>query len=172
LDILRLRMVSGNMRGEADYMELAQLAGGNGFPEEGMKAVEAGFAAGALGTGKEAVRHQRLKDFMAKKVADAKAGHAAAEKAARDTRDGNGLIPLGLQVAQRGDAKAGAAMIEEGIAKGNLKREDDAKLYLGLAHFMAGDAAKAQAAWRSVKGADGSADLARLWSIYARQAKK
>jgi len=172
LDILRLRLVSGNMRGEADYMELAQLAGGNGFPDEGMKAVEAGFAAGLLGQGKDAARHQRLKDFMAKKVADAKAGLAAAEAAARETKDGNGLIPLGLQLAQRGEGKRGVAMIEEGIAKGNLKREDDAKLYLGMAHLLAGDAAKAQSTWRSVKGSDGSSDLARLWAIHARQAKK
>ncbi len=172
LDILRLRLVSGNMRGEGDYMELAQLAGGNGFPDEGMRAVDAGFAAGVLGQGKDAARHQRLKDFMAKKVADAKAGFAAAEAAARDTKDGNGLIPLGLQLAQRGEGKKGAAMIEEGIAKGNLKREDDAKLYLGMAYFLAGDSAKAQSTWRGVKGTDGSGDLARLWAIHAKQAKK
>ncbi len=153
-------------------MELAQLAGGNGFPDEGMKAVEAGFAAGLLGQGKDAARHQRLKDFMAKKVADAKAGFAAAEAAARDTKDGNGLIPLGLQLAQRGEGKKGVAMIEEGIAKGNLKREDDAKLYLGMAHLLAGDNAKAQSTWRGVKGPDGSADLARLWAVHAKQSKK
>lgn len=172
LDILRLRLATGNMRGEADYMELAQLAGGNGFPDEGMKAVEAGFAAGVLGQGADAARHQRLKSFMAQKVADAKAGFAAAEAAARDTRDGNGLIPLGLQLAQRGEAARGVAMIEAGIAKGNLKREDDAKLYLGMAQFMAGESSKAQATWRGVKGNDGTGDLARLWSVYARQAKK
>ncbi|MCZ8236505.1 MAG: hypothetical protein O9335_15235 [Inhella sp.] len=172
LDMLRLRLATGNMRGEADYMELAQLAGGNGFPDEGMKAVEAGFAAGVLGQGGDAARHERLKKFMAQKVADAKSAFPAAEAAARDTRDGNGLIPLGLQLAQRGEAAKGVAMIEAGIAKGNLKREDDAKLYLGMAQFLAGETAKAQATWRGVRGSDGSGDIARLWSVYARQSKK
>ena len=172
VDLMRLRLVSGNMRGEGDYMELAQTVAGNGFAAEGMKVVDAGFAAGVLGQGKDTERHQRLKSFMAKRVADAKAGFPAAEAAARDARDGNGLVNLGLAVAQAGEGRKGAEMIEAGIAKGNLKREEDAKLYLGLAWFLAGDTPKAQAAWRTVRGTDGSADIARLWSIHARQAKR
>ena len=82
------------------------------------------------------------------------------------------FIPLGLYLAQAGKAKEGVALIQEGIEKGQLKREDDAKLALGLAQFWAGDHSKAIATWRGVKGTDGVADVARLWSIYARSAKK
>lgn len=173
LDIYRLRLATGNMRGEADYMDMSQMAAQAGFADEGMKVVEAGFAAGVLGQGKDAARHQRLKEFMVKRVATVKDAHAAAVAAAKEVKsDGNALIPLGLAQAQRGDAKGGVALIEEGLAKGNLKREDDAKLALGLAHFLGGESAKAQAAWRSVKGSDGVADIARLWVIHARSAKK
>jgi hypothetical protein len=172
VDLLRLRLVTGNLRGADDYMELAQLAAANGSPDEGVKVVEAGFAAGVLGTGTEAARHQRLKEFMAKKVADSKAAFATAEAEARSAKDGNALIPLGLQLAQRGEGRKGAAMIDEGIAKGGLKREEDAKLALGLAWFLAGDTPKAIAAWRGVKGTEGAADVARLWSVHARQAKR
>lgn len=173
LEVYRLRLATGNMRGEADYMDMSQMAAQAGYADEGMKVVEAGFAAGVLGQGKDAARHQRLKDFMVKRVATIKDAHAAAVAAAKEVKsDGNALIPLGLAQAQRGDAKGGVALIEEGIAKGNLKRDDDAKLALGLAHYLGGETAKAQAAWRSVKGTDGAAEIARLWVIHTRSAKK
>ena len=172
LDLYRLRLLTDNLRGVDDYMELANLAGQAGFADEGRRVVEAGFKAGVLGQGKDAERHNRLKAFMDKKVADAKAGFEASLKAARESKSGDPLVPLGLYLAQSGKAKDGVALIEEGIAKGQLKREEDAKLALGLAHFWAGEGAKAQQAWRGVKGTDGAADVARLWSIYARSAKK
>lgn len=172
LDILRLRLATGTLRNAGDYMELAQLSAGTGFADEGAKVVEAGFAAGVLGQGQDAARHQRLKDFMAGKVKESQAGFNAARVEAESRKDGNALIPLGLRLAQSGDPKGGAAMIEAGIAKGQLKREDDAKLYLGLAYFLGGDTAKAQAAWRAVKSSDGAADIARLWVVHSRQAKR
>jgi len=173
LDVYRLRLATGNMRGEADYMDMSQMAAQAGYADEGMKVVDAGFAAGVLGQGKDAARHQRLKDFMVKRVAAVKEAHAAAVAAAKEVKsDGNALIPLGLAQAQRGDAKGGIALIEEGIGKGNLKREDDAKLALAMAHFLGGDVAKAQAAWRGVKGTDGAGEVARLWVIHTRSLKK
>jgi hypothetical protein len=55
------------------------------------------------------------------------------------------------------------------MAKGNFTRADDAKYYQGLAYYFAGETAKAQAAWRGVKGTDGSGELARLWGIQSRK---
>jgi GH24 family phage-related lysozyme (muramidase) len=37
-------------------------------------------------------------------------------------------------------------------------------LHLGIAYLRAGNRAKANEAFRSVKGTDGAADLARLWT--------
>lgn len=173
LDLFRLRLATGNMRGEPDYLEFATMAAQAGFPDEGMKALEAGFAAGVLGQGKEAARHQRLKDFMSKRVAEVKAASAAAVDAAKAVKsDGNALLPLGLAQAHRGDVKGGIALIEEGIAKGNLKRDDDGKLALGLAHLLGGDVAKAQTAFKAVKGTDGAGDIARMWIVHSRSMKK
>jgi hypothetical protein len=172
LDLYRLRLATGNMREANDYMEMAQLAAQSGVPEEGKQVVDKGLAAGVLGQGTEGARHKRLSDLMVKKIGENKAAAAAAEKAAGEAKDGNAFITLGLSSAFGGDAKKGAAQIEQGIEKGDLKRPEDAKLYLGLAYFLGGDSAKAQAAWKSVKGTDGAADLARLWSIHARSAKR
>lgn len=169
LDLYRLRLATGNMREANDYMEMAQLAAQAGYPEEGKQVVDKGFAANVLGQGAEGARHKRLADLMVKKIAEAKASAAANEKAAAEAKDGNDLVKLGLASAFGGNAKKGVSLIEQGIAKGNLKRPEDAKLYLGLAHQLAGDSAKAQAAWKSVKGTDGAADIARLWMIQSRK---
>lgn len=169
LDLYRLRLATGNMRDANDYMEMAQLAAQAGYPEEGKQVVDKGFAANVLGQGAEGARHKRLADLMVKKIAEAKASAAANEKAAEEAKDGNLFVTLGLANAFGGNAKKGIAQIEQGIAKGNLKRPEDAKLYLGLAHYLAGDNAKAVAAWRSVKGTDGAADIARLWIIQSRK---
>lgn len=172
LDLYRLRLLTDNLRGADDYMELAQLAGQAGFPDEGRRVVDAGFKAGVLGQGADAGRHNRLRSFMDKKAADTKAGFDAALAEARGNKSGEALIPLGLYLAQSGKAKDGVALIEEGIGKGQLKREDDAKLALGLAQFWAGDNRKAIATWRTVRGTDGVADVARLWAIYASQQRR
>lgn len=169
LDLYRLRLATGNMREANDYMEMAQLAAQAGYPAEGKQVVDKGFAANVLGQGAEGARHKRLADLMVKKIGEAKAAAAANEKAADEAKDGNEFVKLGLANAFNGEAKKGVSQIEQGIAKGNLKRPEDAKLYLGLAHHLAGDNAKAVAAWRSVKGTDGAADLARLWIIQSKK---
>jgi hypothetical protein len=50
-----------------------------------------------------------------------------------------------------------------------LSRPDEAKLHLGIAYLAAGQKGKAIAAFRDVGGTDGTADLARLWSIHAQR---
>jgi len=121
-----------------------------------------------LGTGAEADRHKRLRDLVMKRIDEAKAARAAAESEANAAKDGNALVSLGFSTALGGDSAKGLQMMQQGIAKGSLKRPEDAKLHLGVAQVLAGDA-KAQATLKSVGGADGTADLARLWSLYARR---
>ena len=59
----------------------------------------------------------------------------------------------------------GVQLIERGIAKGGLKRPEDAKLLLGQALAEAGQKQKAVQTLHTVRGNDGSADLARLWAL-------
>ncbi len=172
LDVFRLKLATGNMRDANDYMEMAQLAAQAGYPEEGKQVVEKGLAANVLGQGAEGARHKRLLDLMVKRIGEAKAAQAGAEQAAEAAKEGDALVSLGLAQVFRGEAAHGLKLVEAGIAKGSLKRPDDAKLYQGLAFFTAGDIAKAQTAWRGVKGNDGAAELARLWTIHSRSAKK
>ena len=171
LDTYRLSLATGSMSTASDYMELAQLTVQAGFPAEGKKVVDKGFAAGVLGVGAEAERHKRLRDLVDKKVAEAAAAQPEEEKQALAAKDGNGLVNVGMGLVLNGQAAKGLQLMQQGIAKGGLKRPEDAKLRLGIAQIVAGDNTKAQATLRTVSGNDGTADLARLWALYARRAK-
>ena len=166
LDVMRLKLASGTLGSTDDFMEMAQLALQAGVPAEAKKVVERGFASGALGSGPEAARHQRLRDLVLKQDAETGAGIAARAAEAAKARDGNALVQAGLVYVSMGEADRGIALIEQGIAKGGLKRPEDAKLRLGLAQLQSAQAKpKAAQTLRSVQGNDGSADIARLWLL-------
>jgi hypothetical protein len=129
LDTYRLSLATGSLSSAADFMEMGQLAlqAGN---EGGARVVDKGFAAGVLGSGAEAERHKRLRDLVARKVAEAKTNQAAAEAEAKAAKDGDGLVKLGFARAMGGDTAAGLQTMQQGIAKGGLKRPEDARLHL------------------------------------------
>ena len=171
LDTYRLMLATGSMRTANDYLEMAPLAVQAGLSGEGRQVVDKGFAAGVLGTGTpaEADRHRRLKDLVTKRADEEKQGLAARQTDAASSKTGNELVDVGFSQVFLGDAKKGISLMEQGIAKGGLKRADDAKLHLGIALLNAGDATKAQSVFKTVGGNDGTADLARLWSLMARR---
>jgi hypothetical protein len=169
LDTYRLSLATGSMTKASDYMEMSQLAVQAGYPIEGKQVVDKGFAAGVLGTGAEADRHKRLKDLMIKRSEEDKAAQAANEAEAGAAKDGNGLVSVGYNQVLNGQTAKGLATMQQGIAKGGLKRPEDAKLHLGMAQVIAGENAKAQATFKTVAGTDGTADLARLWALYAKR---
>jgi hypothetical protein len=170
LDAYRLSLATGSMTAASDFMEMAQLSLQAGYPAEAKKVVEQGFAAGVLGAaGGDAERHGRLRDLVLKRYEEAKKAQADTQKAAMAEKDGTALIDVGLNQVFDGAAAKGISVMQQGIAKGNLKRPDDAKLHLGVAYALAGDRTKALAQFKGVGGADGTADLARLWSLQARR---
>jgi hypothetical protein len=169
LDTYRLSLATGSMTAAGDYLEMAQLAIQAGLPLEGRQVVDKGFASGALGVGADAQRHKRLRDLVTKKLDEDQQARANNEKQALAEKDGSGLVNLGFNQVFGAQAAQGLALMQQGIAKGNLKRPDDARLHLAIAQLMAGDSAKAQATLKTVAGTDGTADLARLWALHARR---
>ena len=166
IDVLRLKLASGTLTKADDYMELAQLAMQAGLPSEARKVAEAGFKSGVLGTGAEASRHQRLRELAVKEEAALKGKLEGMATEAESFKEGDGLVKVGNSYVSLGEADKGIELIQKGIAKGNLKRAEDAKLRLGLAQLQS---PKTKAAGvqtlRSIKGTDGVADIARLWLI-------
>ena len=165
----RLSLATGSMSAANDYMEMTQLALQAGFPNEARQVVDKGFAAGVLGAGKEAERHKRLRDLVAKKIEEDKQVLPERLAEAQEAKDGTPLVNIGMNLVFNGDKARGLQMMQKGIARDNLKRPDDAKLHLAIAQLSAGDNGKAVATLREVKGNDGTADLARLWSLFARR---
>ena len=166
--IYRLRLATGNLAKADDYMEMAQLALQAGVPAEAKEIMDKGYEARALGVGPEAARQQRLRDLIAKNLAESQKNRAKDEADALASRDGNDLVRVGLNYVYEGNASKGISLIEQGIKKGGLRRPDDAKLLLGEAQMRAGQRQRAMQTFREVKGSDGTADLARLWTLEAR----
>ena len=168
LHVYRLKMATGNLTSANDYMEAAQLAVQAGVPAEAKLILDKGYAANVLGQGKEGERHGRLRDLINKNLEESKKARAEEEKSALAAKDGNDLVKVGLNYVYEGNAQKGLPLIEQGIKKGGLKRPEDAKLRLGEAQLQAGQKAKAAQTLRDVKGADGTADIARLWVLHTR----
>ncbi len=166
LDVLRLRLATGNLSKTEEYMEMAQLSLQAGLPSEAKRIADQGFAAKLLGTGPEAQRHQRLRELIATKEAEAKTGLAAQLAEAQGFKEGDGLVKVGYAYVTMGEVDKGIDLIQKGIAKGNLKRPDEARLRLGMAQLQS---PKQRAAGiqtlRSIRSTDGAADIARLWTV-------
>jgi tetratricopeptide (TPR) repeat protein len=166
LDVLRLRLASGTLTKTDDFMEMAQLSMQAGLPSEALRVTEQGYKAGVMGTGAEAARHQRLRDLATKEQGEARNKLAGQATEAESFKEGDGLVKVGVAYVALGEVDKGVDLIQKGIAKGNLKRPEDAKLRLGLAQFQS---PKTKAAGvqtlRSVKGSDGSAEIAKLWLV-------
>jgi hypothetical protein len=165
LDVGRLKLAQGLVTKTDDYMELAQLALQAGFPTEAKTIVDKGYASGALGTGEQAARHQRLKDLVLKSQSESAAAIAQQAAEAATQKEGNDLVKVGTVYASMGQADKAVELIEKGIAKGGLKRPDDAKLRLALAMAQSPKTkAKGLQALRAIGGSDGTAEVARLYA--------
>jgi hypothetical protein len=164
LDLLRLKLSSGNMTGANDYMEMGQLLLQAQLPAEAKSVVDKGYAAGVLGTGAEAARQQRLRDLVNKNAVDAKASLAKRTADAKAGKTGDDLVAIGAEYASMGQYDEGIALIQEGIAKDNLKRPEDAKMRLGVVMLQSGKGKPAAVKQlRDVKGADGAPEVARAY---------
>jgi hypothetical protein len=165
LDVQRLRLANGLVTKPGEFMEMTQLSLQSGNPGEAVKIVDKGYKSGALGTGADAPRHQRLKDLAVKTEADNAASEAKLEAEAIKNKDGDALVALGFGLVGDGKADKGLDLMNQGVKMPGLKYPDEAKLHLGIAYAWAGKKSNAIAAFKTVGGTDGAADLARYWIL-------
>jgi len=162
LDLYRLRAATKTLDSPNEVVEMAQLALQQKQAGEAKKLLDDAFASGMLGKGNEAERQKRLLALATERVAEAPAQLKQAEADALASGDGQDLVVVGFAYTGLGQFDKGLALMQQGI-KGKLKRPDEANLHLGIAYLRAGQKAKAQQAFKTVGGTDGTADLARLW---------
>ncbi len=163
VDVYRLKLANNLLKKPSEYMEMAQLVLQAKAPAEAIKIIDKGYKSGALGTGPDAARHQRLKDLAEKTLAEQNKGVAALEAEYTAAKDNDNLVGLGYSLVQSGQADKGLKMMENAIKAGGLKYADEAKLRLGEAYAAAGKKQQAISTLKTVAGKDGTADLARYW---------
>ncbi|MDB5968607.1 MAG: hypothetical protein JWQ90_1057 [Hydrocarboniphaga sp.] len=168
LDVYRLRKATATLEDSADYMDASQLALQAGFPAEAKQFIDEGYDRKKLGEGADAARHKQLKDLVTRKIAEDRATLAEGEKVAAARAAGDALVATGYNLTTYGEADRGLKLMEQGLAKGGLKKPDQAKLLLGYAYQVAGSEDRAQKTFEDVSGDDGSKDVARLWLIKSR----
>src|SRR5205085_659721 len=95
LDTYRLSLATGSMSAASDYMEMAQLAVQAGYPAEARQVLDKGFEAKVLGQGAEAERQKRLRDLVAKRLEEEKAGRDTLIAEAQAAKDGTALVNAG-----------------------------------------------------------------------------
>jgi hypothetical protein len=169
LDALRLENKAIKTMAPEEYNEMAELSLSAGFPTEAKKVLDEGFAQGVLGTGSNGVKHKQLRDKASKGAADDAKNIASGEASAAKSKDGTGLVNLGWAYVTMDQFDKGITLIEQGIAKGGMKRPEDAKLRLGMAYALAGRKADAAKVLESVKGDDGVTDLAKYWMLWVNR---
>lgn len=171
LDLYRLKRATKTLDSGNDMFEMAQIALQERQAAEAKKVLDEGFASGALGKGNDAERQKRLLTLATQRANEAPQQLETAEAEAREQKDGDALVRIGMGYSGLGQNDKGIQLIQQGIAllqqdkgaKGKSGRVDEANLHLGVAYLRAGQKAKATQAFKSVQGTDGSADLARLW---------
>ncbi len=169
LDMLRIKLATGTIRTAAEYVEAVQLALQAGYPAEAKKFLEAGYGANQLGTGAEAERHTRLKGSTEKALAEDTKTLGADDAKVAALPSGDPQMNAGFNYVLRGQHDKGLPMLDAGFKKGNFKRPEDARLHYGIALLMAGQKTKGIEMLRGVKGADGTAEIARLWILQAQR---
>ncbi|MDQ1924401.1 tetratricopeptide repeat protein [Massilia pseudoviolaceinigra] len=169
LDAYRLESTVLKQLEAETYVNMAEEAVRSGFPVEAKKAVDAGFAANVLGTGADAAKHKSLRDRVSKAAADDAKNIATGEASAAKMKDGTGLVNLGYAYVTMDEFDKGIERIEKGIAKGGLKRPEEAKLKLGMAYVKAGRKDDAIKTFETIKGNDGIGDLARYWTMWLKR---
>jgi len=163
LDLYRLKAATVQLQSSAEFMDMAQRALLAGFPAEAKKTMDHGFSSGLLGSGTDAAGQKHLRDQASKAAGDDVKTMAQSEAEVSRAKDGTSQINLGYALVTAGQFEKGLALMQEGVEKGGIKHNEEARLHLGIAYQLAGQKDKAVQAFNTVQGADGVADLARLW---------
>lgn len=163
VDVYRLKLANNLLKKPSEYMEMAQLVLQEKAPSEAIKVIDKGYKSGALGTGADAARHQRLKDLAEKSLADQNKNEAATEAQLTKDADYDGMVELGYSLVQSGQVDKGLKLMDAGMKSGKVKYPELAKLRLGEAYAAAGKKQQAINTLKTVGGNDGTADIARYF---------
>lgn len=166
LGLYQLMFEMGALKRDVDYVEMAQLAIEAGVPGEAAKTLEQGFANKVLEKEDVPRRKSLLKEAQASAQSDQKS-LPTLEAEAKAAKTGQADAGLGAAYLSYDQYDKAVEALRRGIAKGGLKRPEEAQLALGRALLKLNQAEEAQKAFAAVPDTSKFARVANLWEIYA-----
>jgi hypothetical protein len=169
LNVYRLMNDVGVLKRPTDYAEMAELALDQGYPGETQAVLEKAFAQNVFTEQRDKDRYQHLLAGAKERAAADLAQLAASEKDAAAAASGDAYLKVGAAYLSYGQNDKALAAISSGIAKGNLKSPDEARLLLGIARLRTKNATEAERDFDKVSASSNMAyaRLGRLWALHA-----
>ena len=169
LQLYRLMSEVDVLRPE-DYSEMAHIALDLGSPGEAESILEKGIQKGIFSDERTKDKNQRLLDSAKKSAAADQATLQKAEKDAQAAPAGDKDVALGFAYLGYQQYDKASDLLSQGLAKGGVRNEPDARLLLGIAQLKAGHKDEAVKSFHAVKGDPNLERIANLWSLHAKQA--
>jgi tetratricopeptide (TPR) repeat protein len=161
------RLADGNnvLADPAEFLEMAQLAIGQGLPGEAQAVLEKGSQKGAFKTANQKEQVNQLMAEAKQAVALDKSTLDKQDVAARAKPTGDNDVKLGAAYLSYGETAKAIEALQRGIAKGGVKNPDDAALLLGIAYLRSGNKPEAAKAFGTVNKDATMTRIAKLWLL-------
>lgn len=147
----------------SEYLEMAQLAIGQGLPGEAQAILDKGFQKGAFTKQKD--QATQLLNEAKQAVALDKSTLEKQDASAKAKPTGDNDVKLGAAYLSYGELPKAIETLQRGIAKGGVKNPDDAAILLGIAQLRSGNKAEAANAFNTVKNDPTMTRVAKLWLL-------
>ncbi|HEV7606171.1 MAG TPA: hypothetical protein VGO61_02495 [Steroidobacteraceae bacterium] len=165
LNMWRLSDGVDAMTDPSEYVEMAQLAVGQGLPGEAQVVIEKGTQKGVFATAKQKEQANQLLAEAKQAVTLDKSTLANQDTAARAKTTGDNDVKLGAAYLSYGELDKAIEALQRGIGKGGVKNPDDAAMMLGIAYLRSGNKPEAAKAFGTVKVDPTMARIAKLWML-------
>ncbi len=163
LNILRLADGANAMGDGSQYIEMAQLAMGQGLPGEAQAALEKGAQKGAFTEARDKDHSTRLLAEAQQAVTLDKSTLDKQDASAKAKPTGDADVKLGAAYLSYGQNDKAIEALQRGIGKGGVKNPDEAGLLLGIAYVRTNNKAEATKAFQTVNKDPAMARIAKYW---------
>jgi hypothetical protein len=167
LMIYRIMYNTNAMNADTDYIEMAQLLGDAALPGEAAAVLQKAMSTGVI-KDEHKERTTRLLNALQTRADADKKGLPQEDAEAAKSAAGELSVKLGEVYYGFGDYQKAADAINQGLQKGQIKHQDEAYVYLGLAQMKLSNIAEAQQTFASLQAVpNGSPRTLKLWRLYA-----
>jgi tetratricopeptide (TPR) repeat protein len=149
----------------AEYLEMAQLAVGQGLPGEAQTVLEKGAQKGVFTSARQKEQSNQLLTEAKQAVALDKSTLDKQDVAARAKPTGDNDVKLGAAYLSYGQTEKAIEALQRGIGKGGVKNPDEAAILLGIAYLRAGNKPEAAKAFNTANKDATMTRIAKLWLL-------